>query len=118
MKFKIDENLPEELADLLRREGWDASTVDEQQLSGTLDPRLSEICRREDRILVSFDRGFSNIKRYQLHGSPGIIVFRLKRQDTPYLLGVANRLVIALREREPRDQLWIVRDTRIRVRSA
>ena len=118
MQFKIDENLPDELASLFRSEGWDASTVPEQQLSGTVHPRLASICATEERILVTYDRGFSNIKRYQLQGSPGIIVFRLKRQDTPYLLGVAGRLVLALREREPRNELWIVRDTRIRVRSA
>jgi len=118
MQFKIDENLPDELASLLRSEGWGTSTVEEQQLSGTLDPQLARICRAEERVLVTYDRGFSNIKRYELQGSPGIIVFRLRRQDTPYLLGVAARLVIALREREPRNELWIVRDTRIRVRSA
>mgnify|MGYP001024769941 CR=1 FL=1 len=70
MRFKIDENLPEDLATLFRDEGWDAVTVDEQQLSGTLDPPLERICRTEDRILVTFDRGFSNIRRYQLNGSP------------------------------------------------
>jgi|ERR1043165_5154598 predicted nuclease of predicted toxin-antitoxin system len=118
MQFKIDENLPEELASLLHGEGWDVVTVDQQQLSGTIDPNLEGICRAEDRILVTYDRGFANIKRYELRGSPGIIVFRLKRQDTPYLLGVAKRLVIALRGREPRNQLWVVRDTRIRVRAA
>ena len=118
MRFKIDENLPEELRDLLRVEGWDASTVDEQQLSGTIDPKLAHVCAAEERILVTFDRGFSNIRRYELQGSPGIIVFRLKRQDTPYLLHVAGRLVIALRERSPHNELWIVRENRIRVRSA
>ena len=118
MRFKVDENLPEELVSLLRSEGWSASTVDEEQLGGTPDPPLEQICRAEDRILVTYDRGFSNITRYQLRGSPGIIVFRLKRQDTPYLLAVANRLVIALREREPRNELWIVREFRIRMRSA
>jgi predicted nuclease of predicted toxin-antitoxin system len=118
MRFKIDENLPEELASLLRSEGWDAFTVDEQQLAGTPDPPLERICRAENRILVTYDRGFANIKRYQLQGSPGIIVLRLKQQDTEYLLGVAGRLITALREREPRNELWIVRDTRIRIRSA
>jgi len=118
MRFKIDENLPEDLATLFRAEGWDALTVDEQRLGGTLDPPLERICRAEGRILVTYDRGFSNIRRYQLNGSPGMIVFRLKRQDTPYLLGVATRLVIALKAREPRNELWVVRDTRIRIRSA
>ena len=40
-----------------RSEGWDASTVSEQQLSGTLDPQLGRICAAEERILVTYDRG-------------------------------------------------------------
>jgi predicted nuclease of predicted toxin-antitoxin system len=36
MKFKIDENLPLELAEFLRNEGYDAITVIEQDLSGNL----------------------------------------------------------------------------------
>lgn len=39
MKFKIDENLPDELAQLVRDGGWDCSSVVEQNLGGTDDPR-------------------------------------------------------------------------------
>jgi len=34
MKFKVDENLPVEVADLLRQAGYDATTVVEQHLGG------------------------------------------------------------------------------------
>ena len=34
MKFKIDENLPVEVAELLREAGHDAATAIEQQLGG------------------------------------------------------------------------------------
>lgn len=61
MKFKIDENLPEELSQLLRDAGWDSATVVEQQLSGADDPRIADVCAAEQRILITFDRGFSNI---------------------------------------------------------
>ena len=36
MKFKIDENLPTEAADLLRSAGHDAVTVGEQRLGGAV----------------------------------------------------------------------------------
>ena len=38
MRFKIDENLPREIATLLKGAGYDALTVREQGLSGTVDP--------------------------------------------------------------------------------
>jgi predicted nuclease of predicted toxin-antitoxin system len=42
MKFKIDENLPVEIADLFRAAGFDAITVLEQTLGGEAD----QICDR------------------------------------------------------------------------
>src|ERR1043166_2899974 len=71
MRFKVDENLPEELADFFRGRGWDCMTVDEQQLGGALDDRITEICDDEDRILVTLDLGFSNIRDYPPAAHPG-----------------------------------------------
>jgi predicted nuclease of predicted toxin-antitoxin system len=118
MRFKIDENLPEELAELLRDAGWDAATVVEQELGGSVDPRVSEICDSENRILVTFDRGFSNIKAYAPELHPGFVVFRLKSQDKAHVLSVTTRLIAALRQHELRHELWIVDETRIRVRAS
>jgi predicted nuclease of predicted toxin-antitoxin system len=43
MKFKTDENLPTEAADLLRAAGYDAVTVGEQRLSGSVDPTVGSV---------------------------------------------------------------------------
>ena len=40
MKFKIDENLPIELANLLQDEGYDASTIYSESLKGAKDRSL------------------------------------------------------------------------------
>jgi len=42
MQFKIDENLPIEIAELLINAGNDAKTVNDQQLQGSRDPILIE----------------------------------------------------------------------------
>jgi predicted nuclease of predicted toxin-antitoxin system len=116
VKFKVDENLPHELTQLFRDAGWDCWSVDEQNLGGAIDPRVAEVCTSENRILVTFDRGFSNIQRYPPAGLPGIIVFRLKRQDKQHVLDVGSRLIEALHQRELRNELWIVHENRIRIR--
>jgi predicted nuclease of predicted toxin-antitoxin system len=116
MKFKIDENLPDELAQLLRDAGWDCATVVEQGLGGTDDARLAMVCEAEDRILVTFDRGFLNLRTYPPARRPGIIVLRLKRQDKIHVLDVGGRLADALRQRDLRSELWIVHEDRIRIR--
>ncbi len=117
MKFKVDENLPDELSQVLLSAGWDSLTVVEQQLGGTQDPQLAQICREEGRIFVTFDRGFANIRAYPPADSAGMIVFRLKSHDKRHVLETAGRLVAALSQREVRNQLWIVSEDRIRIRS-
>ncbi len=117
MKFKVDENLPDELSQLLLDAGWDSLTVVEQQLGGAQDPQLAQVCRDEVRVFVTFDRGFANIRAYPPSQSPGMIVFRLKSQDKPHVLETAERLVVALLQREVRNELWIVSENRIRIRS-
>jgi predicted nuclease of predicted toxin-antitoxin system len=116
MRFKVDENLPDELPHRLRAAGWDATSVVEEKLSGCDDVRIQHVCDVEDRILVTFDRGFANIRAYAPEDHPGFIVLRLRSQDKHHVLTVAGRLIAALRERELLNELWIVDESRIRVR--
>src|SRR3954463_11913316 len=62
MRFKTDENLPEEFAEVFRAAGWDALSVVEQQLGGTVDPKIARICVAERRALITLDLGFADIE--------------------------------------------------------
>jgi len=44
MKFKVDENLPQEAADTLRAAGYEASTLLEQQPGEAKDLDLDSAC--------------------------------------------------------------------------
>ena len=93
MKFKTDENLPEEVAELLRDAGHDASTVLEQSMGGGPDPDVALICRREQRALVTFDVGFADIRTYPPDEHRGLIVLKLKRQDKTHVVDVFEQLL-------------------------
>ena len=79
MNFKVDENLPVEVAELLNHAGYDAITVSEQNLIGTSDINLAELCRKEKRIIVTLDTDFADIRAYPPNDMFGIIVMRLTR---------------------------------------
>jgi predicted nuclease of predicted toxin-antitoxin system len=117
VKFKVDENLPGELSQLLRDAGWDSLTIEEQKLGGANDPHIAHVCAAEQRILVTFDRGFANIRAYPPSKGPGMIIFRLKSQDKQHVLAVSARLIEALKQRELRSELWIVHENRMRIRA-
>ncbi len=55
MKFKIDENLPADVAEILEQSGYDAVTVLDQQLVGMGDLELVSLCCKEDRALITLD---------------------------------------------------------------
>ena len=74
MKFKIDENLPVEIAALLRDAGYEATSIVDQGLGGSADPDIAAVCRHEDRVLVTLDMDFADIRTYQ---HSGLIVLRL-----------------------------------------
>ena len=115
--FKIDENLPIEVRELLRRERFDALTVIDQHLGGHPDVDVAAVCRSEGRVLLTFDLDFADTSRYPPADYSGIIVLRLVRQDKAHVVDAVTGLVPHLADETAlRGRLWIVEETRIRVR--
>jgi predicted nuclease of predicted toxin-antitoxin system len=115
-KFKVDENLPVEVAELLKRAGYDALTVQDENLAGRHDAQIATVCRVEKRALVTLDTDFADIGAYPPKEFSGFVVLRLKRQDKRHVLEVFNRLVKMLPTEKLERQLWIVDEDRIRIR--
>lgn len=105
-----------ELARDLLVAGHEAVTVDDQQLVGSNDRDLSEICRPEGRVLVTLDLDFADIRTYPPENYPGLIVLRLGRQDKPHVLDIFRKLLKAIGREPLEGRLWIVEENRIRIR--
>jgi predicted nuclease of predicted toxin-antitoxin system len=116
VKFKIDENLPVDVAERMRQEGYDTATAIEQNLSGKSDSEVSALCQREGRILVTLDTDFADIRTYPPEESPGFIVLRLQKQAKDHVMAVIDSLLEALRKENPEHNLWIIEEDRIRIR--
>ena len=111
MKLKLDENLGSiRVVSMLRLAGHDVATVREQNLSSTSDELLIDICRRENRCLVTLDRGFGNRLRYNPSDYSGIVLLRMPSQSKPQDLQVAVEILIrGLDAAEVAGKLWIIR---------
>ena len=116
MKFKIDENLPADVAEFLKQSGYDAVTVIDQKLGGSSDFELASLCRKEDRALITLDTDFADIRTYPPQGFPGLIVLHLDRQDKTRVLEIIKRLVQTLSTEQLDRRLWIVEEDRLRIR--
>lgn len=116
MKFKIDENLPEEYTSILEKAGFQADTVADEKLSGRDDSVIIDQCKSEHRILITLDLDFGNIRAYPPRSLPGIIVMRPHAQDKLTLMAMLERVIPALLRQAPDHQLWIAEADRIRIR--
>ncbi|MDP9193546.1 MAG: DUF5615 family PIN-like protein [Acidobacteriota bacterium] len=100
---------------MLRDRGWDVATVAEQDLCSVADATLIEVCRVEDRWLISFDTDFANTLRFPPSRYKGIAVLRL--HEPVSLSDIENALIRVVRlaaTRDPIGRLWIVSADRIR----
>lgn len=116
VSFKVDENLPAEATTLLQEAGYDALSVHDQDMVGSTDDKIADICQSEDRAIVALDLDFADIRVYRPEDYQGLIVLRLDRQDKPHVLEVFERVVERLQEEELAGKLWIVNERNIRIR--
>ncbi len=115
MKFKTDENLPHEAAELLSGAGHDAVTIGEQGLGGTIDSNIASACQQEGRILVTLDLDFADIRTYPPNRYPGFVVLRLARQDKKNVLKAVDHIVALLSAEPIAGSLWIVEENKVRI---
>ena len=117
MRFKVDENLPIDVAKVLRAHSHDAMTIFDQQMVGELDPRVASVCKSEDRALITLDLDFSDIRTYPPNEYPGIIILRPRTQSKPDVLAIIEKLLPLLNGSEKLvGNLWIVQENGIRIR--
>ena len=117
MRVKLDENLPTQLKHLFAESGCDAATVLDEGLGGAPDAALASACAEEQRVLVTQDLDFSDVRSYPPAEYPGIVVLRLTDGARDSILEVGAFLVERMWESSPAGQLWIVEDSRIRIRA-
>src|SRR4051794_19768579 len=76
MHIKVDEDLPLDVADVLRARGYESSTVREQALGGTKDPVLWRTVQQHGQFLVTADKGFGDLRKYPPGSHGGVLVLR------------------------------------------
>jgi predicted nuclease of predicted toxin-antitoxin system len=116
MKMKLDENIGQRGKALLIEAGHDISTILEQNLQSAPDPTVIEVCRVEQRCLVTLDLDFSNPLQYKPSEYSGIAVLRLPKRPSPQdLLDTIVTLINALKTETIIGKLWIIKRGQIRI---
>ncbi len=116
LRFKLDENLPRRVEPALGGLGHNVETALSENLAGAIDPRLLAACIAEDRILVTLDLDFANIREYPPGTHRGIWVLRPSQQTFDAVLQLALSGVKLAAVERTSGQLWVIDEQRVRIR--
>lgn len=78
MKIKVDENLPAGVSEVLAAAGHDVHTVIGEGLAGQVDRVVFQAAVTENRLFVTQDLDFSDIRQFQPGVHAGIVLIRLR----------------------------------------
>ena len=116
LRFKLDENLPRRVEPALRDMGHDVETAVSERLGGALDPEILAACNVENRVLVTLDLDFADIRAYPPGSHRGVWVLRPAEQAFATVLNlVLAGIKLAAIERTA-GQLWVIDEKRVRIR--
>lgn len=116
MKIKLDENLPRSLSAILRKIGFSADTVFDENLQGVSDKVLWQTVKSENRFLITQDLDFSNEKKFKAGTHAGIILLRLKNPGRNALINKVTEIFQSGLVKQWKRCFVVVTDSKIRVR--
>ena len=108
MKFLADECVYLVTVRLLRGLGHSVLTVHEAGLDGQPDEQILEFAQNENRILLTADLDFSNIRRYPPKSYCGIIVLKIRPYNANEVHATLQHFLAATNEASIRETLVIV----------
>ncbi|MBI1871784.1 MAG: DUF5615 family PIN-like protein [Chlamydiae bacterium] len=111
MKFLIDEDVPLKILKFLKGLGHDAIRT----IPSTTDPELAKLAKREERILISIDKDFTNTRLYPPEDFD-IIHVQIHPPYADKIVESLKRLFDELSEKEFKGLIILLESGHIRVK--
>jgi predicted nuclease of predicted toxin-antitoxin system len=92
VRFKLDENIPEEAKDIFNNR-FDVHSVQQEGLTGAEDDLLWKACQSEQRFLITQDLDFPDITSFLPGTHAGILLLRLKNPSRKALVAKLARIL-------------------------
>ena len=116
MRFKVDENLPAEVAESLRASGHVADTVEDEGLRGAPDEKVVAASAADGRVLFTLDKGIANRLRYPSATHRGVVLFRPKSVGRGAVLVFVREHLEVLTSLPIENRITVVTENGIRIR--
>lgn len=116
MHFKLDENIPLPLANLLKNRGHQVSSVFSEKISGIKDGDLLDLCKNKSYILITLDKDFVKVPNFPARPQQGIILLRLRSQGTLSVITAFENFMKEVPLERAKNSLIVVEEKQVRIR--
>jgi len=117
-RFKVDEKLPDDIAELLNGRGYDALTEADQGWKGLTDDPLWRRIQREDRWIVTAEKEFGDVRRYRPGTHAGVLLLRSVEEGLDEYPRLATAAVDHVDFDDAAGAIVVATDRGVRVRRA
>jgi len=116
LRIKLGENIPVSAANVATRLGHDVDTVIDEDLVGASDADVLAAATREDRLLITLDRGFGDLRAYPPGTHAGVVVLRVASQDARNIADAVHSFVASADLGNLTGCIVVVRGHLVRIR--
>ncbi|MBI3194537.1 MAG: DUF5615 family PIN-like protein [Ignavibacteriae bacterium] len=117
IQFLSDECTYFSTVELLRQHGHEVVTLNELGLLQSDDLVVIEEAQKQNRILVTRDKDFSNILNYPPKKYQGIIVLRMDAQDEDNVHSVFLQSIVNKTQEDFVGKLYVINKDKVRIES-
>jgi predicted nuclease of predicted toxin-antitoxin system len=118
LRVKVDEDLPVDVAQLVKDAGQDAASVLEQGMGGYKDPPLWQAIQKERRFLVTADKGFGDIRLYPPGTHAGVLVLRPDEDGVRPVIELMRQVLAQYKLDDLTETIAVATPRGIRIRRA
>jgi predicted nuclease of predicted toxin-antitoxin system len=118
MRLFCDQNIPLETIAFLRSLGHDVLSTRDAGMSRAADEEILQHAIQEDRILLTFNADFSDLRVFPPGTHSGIIRLRLYEQTAEELHPILTRVMGQLKDKDLTGKLVTIKARSVRIRGA
>ena len=115
LKILTDECVHTDLVSALKQIGHNVRTLKEAGLVGTDDEAVFKLAQQDRRILLTFDRGFGDVFRFNINHAAGVIIILIEQMTREEIISITLDFLNLVKQSEIAGKLAIVNRNKIRI---
>jgi len=113
----LDENVPRDVTEWLKKNGFNSIKVSDTNLKGSKDSILADYASKNHLMLITLDKGFGRLYRTFPKGTLTVLIIRTKQATPANIIKVLTSAQPKIDQKNLEGKLVILSKNRIRITS-